>query len=62
MIRQSNHESQAENGANAADGDTSLNDPGNPTEPNGSQVDMHTLKKNIASKVRSEVDCVMTTV
>ena len=62
MMGQSNHEAQTESRANAADGDTCLNEANDPTQVNSSQVDMHTPEKNIVSKVRIEVDSVMTTV
>ena len=39
-----------------------LNDTNKPTHVSDSQVDMHTLEKNIANKVRHGVDSVMTKV
>ena len=60
MIGQSNHETQTENRANTADGDTSLNDTNNPTQIDGSQLDMHSLEKNIVNKKRSKLDSVTT--
>ena len=42
--------------------DTSLNNTKDPNRFNGSQVDVHTLVKNLDSKVRTEVDSVMTMV
>ena len=62
MIGQSNHGTQTENRADAVDGDTSLNTTNNPTQGNGSQVYMHTLEKNIVSKILSEVDSGMATI
>ena len=62
MIAQSNHETQAESRANTAKRDTSLYNTKGPNQPNGSQVHMHTIEKNIFCKVRSEMDSVMTTV
>ena len=61
MIQKSNHDAQTERKM-PADGDTSFKNRKNPTKVNDSQVDMHTLEKNIVSKVRSEVNSVMTTV
>ena len=61
MIGRSNREAQTESRANVADKNTSLNDINDTNQVNGSQVDMHTLAKNIVSKVRSEVDSRMTT-
>ena len=62
MIRQSNHGVQTESDFNAADKGFSLDNTYNPTGVNYPQVDMHTLEEHIVSQVRSEVDCVMTTV
>ena len=42
--------------------DNSLYNTNDTTQANYPQVDMHTLEKNIVTKVRSEVDSVMTTV
>ena len=39
---------------------TSADNAGNPAQINYSQVDVHTLEENIVSKVRSEVDNMMT--
>ena len=41
---------------------TTLNNENNSFQVNGSQVDIHTLERNIANKVRSEVDNVMISV
>ena len=62
MIGQSNHEIQTESKTNVADRHTSLNDTNDPTQVNSPQVDMRTLEKNIVTKIRSNVDSVMTTV
>ena len=62
LIRQTNREAQTENRSNVADGDISLNNANSLTQISGSQVDLYTLYKNIANKVRSEVDSVMTVV
>ena len=51
MIGQSNREAQAESGANAADRDTFLIITKDTNQVNGSQVDLHTLKRNIFSEV-----------
>ena len=59
--RTNNHGAQIENTANTANGNVKMNI-SNSTQVSGSQVDMHTLEKNIANKVRSKVDYVMTTV
>ena len=61
-IEQGNHEAQARSRTNAVDRDTFLNNTKNPNQVIGSQMDMHTLEKNVASKVQFEVDNVMTTV
>ena len=65
MVVQSKHEAQAKSRTDAADRDTSLKNLKNtkgPKQVKGSEVDVHTLEKNIVNKVRSEVDSVMTTV
>ena len=62
MIGLSNHETQTGSTTNVADRDTALIDTNDPTQLNSPQVDMHTLEKNIVSKVRSDVDSVVTTV
>ena len=62
MVGQCNHEAQFESRANTVDRNTSLNDTNDPTQVNSPLVVMHTLEKNIFSKVRIEVDSVMTTV
>ena len=59
---QSIHETQTECKTNVTDRDTSLNDTNDPTPVKSSQVDIHTLEKNIVGKVPSEVDSVMITV
>ena len=61
MIRQINHEDQTENRSSAVDEGVILNNTNNPTQVNGSQVDMHTLEKNIVNEVDSEVESVMKT-
>ena len=62
MIRQSNDEIQAERRTNMVDGGIPSNNLNGPVQINSSPVDMYTLEENIVSKVRSEVDSVMTTV
>ena len=61
MIGQNNHETQFENRTITIEGKTTFNDTNNPTQFNGPLMDMYTLEKNIVDKVRSEMDCVMTT-
>ena len=62
MVTQNNHGAKFEIRANTVGRDTSLNYSNDPTLVNSSQVDMHTLDKNIVSKVGSEVDSLMTTI
>ena len=62
MIRQSNHETQAESRTNMADGGISSNNMNGLIEVNSSQVDMYTLEENIVIKLWNEVDSVITTV
>ena len=62
MIRQSNHETQIESRTNVAHRDGFRIDTNDPAQVNSTQVDIHTPEKNIVSKVRSEVDSVMTAV
>ena len=47
MIGQRNHEAHTGSRANVVDRSSSLNDTNDPTQVIGSQVDMHTLEKNI---------------
>ena len=61
MIGQSNHETETRFRANTLDKDTSLLYVLNPIQVNSPQVNMHTLEENFFSKVRSEVDTLMTT-
>ena len=62
MIGKSNHDVQKENRDSVTYRGTSSDNTNNVTQVNYPQVDMHTLEENIVSKVRSEVDNVMTTV
>ena len=62
MIEQSNQDEQIENRDNMLRRGTSLDNASNPAQFNYPQVDVHTLEENIVSKVRSEVDNVMTSV
>ena len=62
MIGQSNHEPQTESRTNTVEENITPNKVNNPAQVNDSQVDVHTLEKNIAHKARSEVDNVMATV
>ena len=62
MIGQSNQDEQSESRDNVNCRGTSSNSIKNPTQINHPQVDVHTLQENIVSKVRSEVDIVMTSV
>ena len=59
MTGQGSHDAQNESRANAVDGENFLNKTKNPIQINDPQVDMHTVEKNIVSKVRSEVDSVI---
>ena len=61
MIGQSNHTAEAESRENMTSRGNILNNTNDTTQVNYPQVDMHILEKNIVSKVRSEVDNVMTT-
>ena len=62
MIGQNNQDEQIKSGDNMICRGTSSDNTSNPTQVNYSQVDVHTLEENIVSKVRSEVDNVMTSV
>ena len=62
MTAQNDHGAQSESRANTVGRDAFLNDTNNPTQADNPQVEMQTLEKIIVSKVRSEVDSVMTTV
>ena len=62
MIGQSNHCVQTESEVIVADKGISLGNTTNLTQVNYPQMDMHTLEENVVCKVRSEVDCVMTSV
>ena len=62
MIGQSNHDVQTESRNSMTYRCTSSDNTSSPTQINYPQVDMHKLEENIVSKVRSEVDNVMTTV
>ena len=62
MIGRSNQSAEAKVEENSTRRGNSLNNTNDTTQANYPQVDMHTLEKNIVTKVRSEVDSVMTTV
>ena len=62
MIGQSNQDEQTESRDNMKYRGISSDKISNPTQVNYPQVDVHTPEKNIVSKVRSEVDNMMTTV
>ena len=62
MIGRNRHETQPGNRANAMDKNTTPSNADISIQVNSSQVDIHTLEKNFANKVRSGVDNVMTSV
>ena len=62
MIEQSDQKAQTESRANTADRKTSLNITKDAIQVKSPLVDLHTLEKNIVSKVRSEVGSVTTLV
>ena len=62
MIWQNNHEVQSESETNTVEEKITSNNAKNPAKGNTSEIDVHTLEKNFANKVRGEVDSVMTTV
>ena len=62
MIGQNNHDAQTESRDSITDKGTSLYNAYNPALAKYPEVDTHTLEENIVSKVRSEVDSVMTMV
>ena len=62
MVQRNNHGAQSESRAKTVSRNTSLNNTNNLTQVNSPQMDMHSLEKNIVSKVRSEVGSAMTTV
>ena len=62
MIGQNNHEAQTSRKTNMVDIGGSSNNMRGSIQVNNPQVDLHTLEENIVSKVRSEVDSVVTTV
>ena len=62
MIEQSNQDEQTESRDNMICRCTSSDNISNPTQVNYPQVDMHTLEENIVSKVRSELDNLLTSV
>ena len=62
MIEQNIKEAQSENRTDTADAEITLSNTNNPTQVSYSQEDKHTLEKNIAIKVRSKVDSVITTI
>ena len=59
MIGRNNHETHTESGTNTVEKNMTSNNANDPTQANSSQVDVHTLEKNIVGKVRSEVGNVM---
>ena len=62
MIKQNNHEAQAEGGANAVDRSTSLNTTKDPNQVDGLQLVRQIVEEKIVSKVQSEVVSEMTMV
>ena len=60
--QQNNQDEQIESRDNIICRSTSSDNVSNPTQLNYPQVDVHTLEKNTVSKVRSEVDNVLTSV
>ena len=62
MIQQRNQDEQTESRDNMICRGTSSDNISNPTQVNYPQVDVHTLEENSVSKVRSEVNNVMTAV
>ena len=62
MIGQNNYETRPASRTNMEDRGIPSNNKNGPIQVNSPQVDMHTLEENIVSKVRNEVDSVMTTV
>ena len=62
MVGQNNHDARIEGRNSITDKGTSLDNARNPAQANYLQEDMHTLEENIVSKVRNEVDIVMTLV
>ena len=62
MMGRSNQDEQIERRDNMICRGTSSDNISNPTQVNYPQVDVHTFEENIVSKVRSEVDNVMTSV
>ena len=62
MIGENNHETKLGDRINTADKNTTLNNANNLVKANSSEVDIQTLEKNIAIKVRGEEDNVITSV
>ena len=62
MIGQNNQDEQIESRDNIICRGTSSANVSNATQVNYPQVDLHTLDEDIVSKIRSEVDNVMTSV
>ena len=62
MLGKHNHKTQNESRVCAVDENIILNNADNSIQVIESQVDVHTIERNIADKVRSEVDSVMTKV
>ena len=62
MIGQNNQDEQIESRENMICRSTSSDNVSNTTQVNNPQVGVHTLEKNSVSKVRSEVDSVLTSV
>ena len=62
IVGQYTHETQTENGSNTMEENIISSNANNPTQVISCRVDVHTLEQSIDSKVRSEVDDMMTTV
>ena len=62
MIGKNNQDEQIESRDNIIYRGTSSDNVSNPTQANYPQVDVHTLEENVVSKVRSEMDNVLTSV
>ena len=62
QIGKSNQDAQTETRQNMISRGTSSDKTSNPTQVNHLQVDVHTIEENIVSKVRSELDNLMTSV
>ena len=62
LIGRSSHETQFEDKADTADEETTLFDANSSIQVKDSQVNPHTLEKNVTNKIQKEVDKVMTSV